>query len=337
MPNPPPEIVSRRIDERADGGTPVRILIVDDSPETRFTYRRYLSASGSNYVFGEAETVEQGLQQLASGSFDCVLLDFRLPDADGLEFLARISESETNGTTPVIVTTSQGSEAVAVEAMKLGAKDYLVKGNVNAVNLPAAVSKALRLARQELEIQQKTEQLRRLSVTDELTKLHNRRYLVERLSHALSRKARYGNELSLMMIDLDHFKRVNDTHGHQVGDQVLIRFSQMLASVARTTDVVARMGGEEFCLVLCHTGVEGARVLASRICEEARSIAHRDQDGEEFRVTCSVGLAAATAEDATCDALLHKSDVALYEAKRQSRDCVRVYVDSPPPERQRTA
>lgn len=302
-----------------------RVLIVEDSPETRYVYVRYLERSGYEYETVCVDTVAEATAQLASQRFDCILLDFCLPDADGLELLGELSDGHGNCPMPVVMITGHGDESVAVEAMKLGAKDYLVKDRISADGLISALEYAIEKARSEREEHRYREELEHASVTDPLTGLHNRRYLFEHLSRELRRATRYQTPLCLLLIDLDHFKQVNDTHGHVVGDNVLMAFGEMLVAVARGSDIVARYGGEEFCAVLTNTDLEGGLHFAERICAEARRLRYDDGTGKQFSVTCSVGLAPSHAGDVSAEVLLRKSDIALYDAKRDGRDRVCMY------------
>lgn len=304
------------------------VLIVDDCPETRYIYRRYLDRSGYDYQIAEAETVEEGLERIREERFDCVLLDFCLPDADGLELLHELTGTSGVCPVPVVMITGHGNEFIAVDAMKLGAKDYLVKDRMTAEGLVAAVEYALDKARSEQEEHRYKQELEHQSVTDPLTGLHNRRYLFEQLGMELRRSTRYQAPLSLLLIDLDFFKSVNDTHGHVIGDQVLQRFAEMLLDVARSSDIIARYGGEEFCAVLTNTELEGAVHFAERICAEARRLRHAAPGNQDFTVTCSVGVVESFPGDVGVEALIRRSDRALYDAKENGRDQVCVYKEA---------
>ncbi|NNF60090.1 MAG: diguanylate cyclase [Gammaproteobacteria bacterium] len=295
-----------------------RLLVVDDSPETRYIYRRLLQKADYTHAFEEADTVADALRRLRNEKFDCVLLDFCLPDGDGLDLLKALAP-DTSVNTPVIMITGEGSEPVAVEAMKLGAKDYLVKDNITQDRLVGTLDYAMDQAQTERALLVYREELEQASVTDPLTGLHNRRYLSEHLQIELQRCARYGSPLSLLMIDLDHFKALNDRYGHVVGDKVLQEFAAMLRRVARNTDIVARYGGEEFCVVLTNTDFAGGAHLAERICEEARAMRHDDGAGGQLTVTCSTGMATAS-DEGEPQVLIERADKALYRAKRLGRD-----------------
>ncbi|QEY32648.1 diguanylate cyclase [Synechococcus sp. RSCCF101] len=189
------------------------------------------------------------------------------------------------------------------------------------------------LSRTNRELEASEEQLRELSRHDPLTNLFNRRAFMERLNTELTRSRRYGLPLALLMVDLDHFKRVNDSWGHLTGDAVLVRLSRLLRETMRGSDVVARLGGEEFVILLNHTDTAEALAIAQRLLEDARGLVHRPAcqpvpvgggpagGEEEFRVTLSIGIVMAL-PDADALALIDLADRALYAAKDGGRDRV---------------
>jgi diguanylate cyclase (GGDEF)-like protein len=178
------------------------------------------------------------------------------------------------------------------------------------------------LAEQNRRLQAMNQELDRLASTDALTGLFNRRHLMERLAQELERSVRYGNPLSVLLLDLDHFKQVNDTHGHLVGDAVLRRAGEVIADCARNIDLPGRYGGEEFALVLPQTDITGARELAERLRRRLGQIAHHDSAGKPFHVTCSIGVASVQG-NANANWILKHADDALYRAKADGRNRVR--------------
>lgn len=175
--------------------------------------------------------------------------------------------------------------------------------------------------RTQRELARTHAELERLARTDPLTGLANRRRFMEALEQEVDRWERYGRPLSLVAMDLDHFKSVNDTHGHAAGDDVLRQAAQALHSVCRDVDLAARMGGEEFCLLLPETDTTGARIVAERVRERMAGTEHRSPAGETFRVTASLGVATAK-RGASGEALLQAADEALYRAKGEGRNQV---------------
>jgi diguanylate cyclase (GGDEF)-like protein len=181
------------------------------------------------------------------------------------------------------------------------------------------------------QFHQKTEELKRISITDSLTSLLNRRYFQERMSEEIERSRRHLLPLSLIMMDLDNFKSINDTHGHMIGDEVLKLTARCLRNCIRTIDVAARYGGEEFTIILPQTNKLEAAVIAERVCNEIRKLdIPLDQDGLRIPLTVSVGLATFPDDADNLEGVIRKSDIALYQAKTQGKD--RVVIHQKPPE-----
>jgi len=182
-----------------------------------------------------------------------------------------------------------------------------------------------------LQVQRRLEEanreLERVAHTDMLTGLANRRLLLARLDMEFSRARRHGTPLSLLLIDLDRFKQVNDTRGHLVGDAVLRATGAQLRALTRPEDIPARYGGEELALLLTDTGAEGARTAALRVWQHLRSIAHEDPAGGSFRVSCCIGVALLDPTDSHANDLIARADAALYAAKAGGRDCVMLNLD----------
>ncbi|WP_245904515.1 GGDEF domain-containing protein [Billgrantia lactosivorans] len=169
--------------------------------------------------------------------------------------------------------------------------------------------------------------LRQLSRTDELTTLYNRRYFMQRLLQELARYRRYGRHASVVLFDFDHFKRINDTHGHPAGDQVLLNVGKLLREKLRTNDIPARLGGEEFALLLPETSLEEAVGVAEKVRQLVQEQAFTSEEGHRFGVTITCGVSAFHGTEETVEAILHRADQNLYEGKRAGRN--RVVADEP--------
>ncbi|MCC6641902.1 MAG: diguanylate cyclase [Deltaproteobacteria bacterium] len=301
--------------------TPLRILIVDDCREDRELYRRLIARGfAQDHIIAETETAEEALERIATAEPHCILLDYRLPDGDGLSFLSALRLSHGDGHIPVVMLTGGGDESVAVQAMKRGAQDYLTKSSVSAESLRRAIHGAMkRVAEQQ--------QLRRSASIDELTGACNRRWLLERLREESVRARRHRTPLCVLMLDLDHFKRVNDAYGHRIGDAVLEGVGRVLRTTLRAGDFAGRYGGEEFCVVLTDTPLAGARVVAERIRRQVRALEVGAPDGSVIGVACSIGVAQADTGRDPMEAV-ELADRALYRAKATGRDRVEL---APPP------
>ncbi len=300
----------------------LRVLIVDDSPEDRYSLRRALrSLSSQTYEVVEAATGAEGLEHCLRSPPHCVLLDYKIPDLDGLDFLDSLRERSA-APIALVMLTGQGSETVAAEAMKRGAADYLVKSMVTPQYLHQAISNAIEKAALRRSLVEKQAELERLAITDELTGLRNRRYVLERLGEEVDRSLRYKSTLALMLLDIDHFKQINDRLGHLAGDSVLASLGGMLKESVRITDMAGRYGGEEFIIVLPETRLTAAAELAERLRLRIRERQVAIADGAPVRFTCSFGVTESGQGDRGPKDLIARADAALYQAKRSGRDRV---------------
>ena len=299
------------------------VLLVDDSPEDRAAYERLITrvSPDETYTFTVAETVADALALCQRTRFDCVLLDYLLPDGDGLNLLAALKKPDEPLLVAVIVLTGQGDETVAVRAMKSGAQDYLAKGRLTSESLHRAMHHAMETVALLRKIEDQRAELTRLATLDELTGLYNRRFFLRRLHDEIERAVRYGLPLTLLLLDVDHFKRVNDTYGHQAGDAVLKALADCLVrNFPRKSDMVARYGGEEFAVVLPDTSPQNAVRLAerTRLAVSQLPIVHGSQT---IGITISVG-ASQLGRQESVQSWIERTDQALYQAKTQGRDRV---------------
>ena len=174
--------------------------------------------------------------------------------------------------------------------------------------------------RLEARVAERTRELEKLATSDPLTSVSNRRELMDRLRDEMLRVERYQHPLSALMIDLDHFKAINDTHGHQTGDKVLIALADLLRDTCRATDTIGRYGGEEFMIILPETSIEKAHTFAERLLERVREMSV-EVDGESLPITCSIGVTDVAAEE-TVEDFIDRADQALYSAKTLGRNRV---------------
>ena len=292
----------------------IRALLIEDDEEDTAIFGRYIGQVRSYAVTVlRAETEEEAERTLAGEVFDVIFLDLNLGGRrSGLDFLRRLNDEGVDA--PIVIVTGSGDEEKAVRAMKYGASDYLVKDSLS----PELLERSIRSVREKHALQQEMGRMVRkladVSVTDELTSIANRRHLMERLREEVDRSARTGHTFALIMIDLDHFKGVNDLHGHQVGDDVLKRFASALRENFRSTDLVGRYGGEEFCVLLPYTPLADARRVAEKLRAVAKTL-------PEPMPTVSVGVACWEPQS-TVESILHRADEALYRAKEGGRDRV---------------
>lgn len=289
------------------------LLIDDDRMQFRLTQAQFDQFAAGNFVLEWAATYEDGLERLLGGRYDACLLDYQLGERDGLRL---IREAVTCGChTPIIFLTAETARRVDEEAMNAGALDYLVKGEIT----PRALERSLRYA---LKLGETLAALRRLATRDELTGLFNRREFDRMLGEERERAASFGHPLALVLIDIDHFKAVNDTHGHPIGDGVLREVARRIAGQVRSVDRVARIGGEEFGILLVQGDATAAREVAVRIVAAVAREPVQAGSSLELMVTVSAGTAVLPQDAASEAALIARADKALYAAKERGRNCV---------------
>jgi diguanylate cyclase (GGDEF)-like protein len=254
-----------------------------------------------------------------------VIADWIMPGLDGIELCQRIRQEPALATTYVILLTAKTARVDLVAGLDAGADDYMTKP-IDTEELRARVQVGVRvatlqrrLAEQVAELQAARDHLAHIAITDVLTDLHSRRGWFEAAASEFSRRRRYHRDVSLLVIDLDYFKRVNDTFGHDAGDRLLQTFGALLRVECRQSDLVGRIGGEEFAVLLPETAIGAARQLAERITAACRAMTVATDAGD-VRCTCSIGVSEVRADDLSIDDAMRRADVALYEAKRNGRD-----------------
>ncbi len=310
-----------------------KILVVDDDADTVSTMADWLGRKGYEVLTGS--TGAEALARAVDDRPDLALLDVSLPDVDGIRVASRLRADKRTATLPIIFVTGRKETRFKVACFEAGADDYVTKpfDFIEVETRLQAVLKKKEL-RDELEranraLRQANRALKKLSITDEKTKLHNYRYLQERIGEEFRRAARYENSLSCIMLDLDHFKAVNDTLGHRIGDRVLEEFGRILTDTARETDLVVRYGGEEFIMLLPHTDAIRARTVAERVrrATSARTFT-ADEAPLKLTVSCGVATYPANARIRSEEELVQAADEALYAAKEGGRNRTAVDPDS---------
>ena len=306
------------VSQPADEGL-VTVLVADDSAVVRTLVRLELETAG--YRVEEAADGEQALEVAARGGLSVVLLDVEMPVLDGYATITQLKADPATADLPVVFLTARSDTADVVEALRLGAHDYLRKPPETA-ELLARVSAAVEVTTLRQQLRRRTEELDHQTRTDHLTGLSNRRHLEEQLARLLSSARRHRYPITVLLVDVDHFKRVNDTAGHEVGDQVLREIAGRMSEVVRTEDLLGRWGGEEFLLLSPWTDLAGADVLAERLRRAVRDEPVAGGDGSSLQVSVSIGGAVVEVSgDAEQPALvLRTADDNLYAAKHAGRD-----------------
>jgi two-component system, cell cycle response regulator len=289
-----------------------RVLVIDDDRlQFRLVQQHFKNFANGAYELDWSDTYEEGLARLLTGSYAVCLLDYRLGERDGLQLIREAAESGCR--TPIVFLTAESSENIDIQAMEAGALDYLVKGEIT----PRSLERSLRYA---LKLGETLEALRRLATRDELTGLANRREYDRILAEEEERAKRFGQPLSLVVIDIDRFKSVNDTHGHGAGDAVLREAALRIAGTIRSVDRAARIGGEEFALILVQTDRASAMEVANRaIAAVSRSPILAGAD-LKLVVTASAGVAELPGDAMNAGELFAAADQALYAAKARGRN-----------------
>jgi diguanylate cyclase (GGDEF)-like protein len=308
------ELHDRRRRHRATSFDPGSILLVEDNEGDADLVTEYLSEI-CGAVVSRASRVEDAVHAMAVHTYDFVISDLALPDAHGLDAVQRLQPLAPD--TPFVVLTGIDDEDLALQAVKQGAQDYLVKSQLDAPSL----RRTLRHAR---ERKQTWNMLRDQTRHDPLTGIANRAALRERLETTRARASRRGVAFAVMYIDLDQFKAINDTRGHDAGDAVLCEVAERLRQAVRTSDVVARLGGDEFAVFLDDLWPDSCpREVAERIrCSLEQPILI---DGRSLVVTASIGLVHYPEVSGSADEILKAADSAMYLAKACGRNNVQIY------------
>ncbi|MBD3271842.1 MAG: diguanylate cyclase [Elusimicrobia bacterium] len=296
-----------------------RILIVDDEKDMVDVICEVLSTS--SYELLTALSGEEALQIIEKQTVDIVLLDLNMPGIGGYEVCRRIKKLTEGALTPIIVLSSNSQEVDKVAALSLGAVDYITKP-FSPGELRARVQTQLKLKNMHEDLYKQRSAMSKLVIHDELTGIYNRRYLLTRLDEELARASRYRSPLVCMMMDIDDFKMINDTHGHQAGDVVLKGISVLLRNFVRETDVVARYGGEEFVIILPETDIPGAVAFAERLMESIRNHTFTYQD-KNLNVTMSIGISSNQNTEISKETLINEADTCLYKAKNEGKNRIK--------------
>ena len=310
--------------ERASTGRH-RILVVDDDPATANLAR--IEFANQPFDILEAADGTEGLRAALTDDPDLILLDLRMPDVDGISVARQLKDDPRTRAIPVVLLTASRDVNDKVKAFAAGADDYITKPIVFeevAARIQALLRRRELLVKLESTVADLTstnQRLEQLVVIDEKTGLYNFREFQRRLNEEWQRADRYVVPLSLVFFDIDYFKRVNDTLGHQAGDRVLQEFATLVAGGARANDVAARYGGEEFAVILPHTGGSLAMRVAERVRRAVEAFVFL-KDDTPTRITVSGGVATApSAAQIRCvDDLVRTADGALYRAQDLGRN-----------------
>jgi len=292
-----------------------RILIIDDVPANLQILNIHLT--DEKYEVIESHSGQQALAYLAENpnTVDLILLDVIMPVMSGLDVLAKLKRDPLTEHIPVILVTANGDDKNVAEGLDMGAFDYIIK--------PYSLVVLLARVRAALREKERQDLLEKWATTDPLTELMNRRHFFELAERELEQTRRSSRPLSFIMLDIDHFKEVNDNYGHLIGDLALIKLAKLLKQQLRKVDFCGRYGGEEFILCLPDTPASGALEVAERIRNEVSQISIESAKDQPLTFTISLGIAE-NKNDKNVEDILKRADSALYNAKESGRNQTKI-------------
>lgn len=302
-------------------GPPAHILIIDDEPAVASHIRQIVEESG--HRASACHTWTEALRAFGRGDVDLILMDAVMPTVDGFK-LTRIIRSRARTYVPIVFLTGLADDNARVNGIEAGGDDFLTKP-IHPLELKVRIKAMLRIRSLTQALEEKTRTLSRLAAMDGLTGIGNRRSFDERLRTEFTEAQAKGRPLTVLILDLDHFKSVNDTYGHTVGDELLRAFGRLLAENTRAYDIPYRYGGEEFAILCPNSSTDDACNLAERIRAAFQRISPTATAAGGR--TCSIGAAGIDVidTDPSPEALLMAADAALYRAKDSGRNCVCKY------------
>ena len=285
------------------------ILIVDDTVENLDILGELLN----KYDVIDAINGKDALEIVKDEQIDLILLDIMMPEMDGFEVCKILQSNIETKDIPIIFITAKTDEDSIEKAYDMGGLDYVTK--------PFKPKELLARVKTQLKVQNLQNELKLLASTDSMTKLYNRRYFTKISEYTLKLSKRENHNVSIIMLDIDKFKNVNDTYGHQVGDDVIIMLANKLMEHQRKSDIVCRYGGEEFVVLLPNTSIEGANSVAKKIREDVEQLTIKLDSKKELNFTISLGISQVDMKnDINIESALKSADDALYEAKNSGRN-----------------
>ena len=294
------------------------ILLIDSDDRHAERIKQYLTAEHRVDILTQPA---DAVFQVAGAHYELVLVAMDLPDFDPLRVCSQIRTLEHTRSLPIILIADEADKPRVVRALDLGINDFIMRP-VDRNELAARVKTQIRRQRYALELRESVSNTMALAVTDELTGLYNRRYFDRHMHVMLSKAHSQDRRLALMILDVDHFKAVNDTHGHDAGDLVLKEFSARLKRNIRGVDLACRFGGEEFVVLMPDTDQNQAEAVAERVRQAVAERAFEVPGGRSLWITVSAGVALRESDSDTAETLIKRADVALYRAKREGRNRV---------------
>lgn len=304
-----------------------RVMLVDDD---EVQCKQVTARLKEIYTVESVNDPEQALEKAKGGSFDAILISTLLSNADGLRLASQIKSQEETRNVPLLVFVDEDDKTIMFKALEMGINDYLTVP-VDKNEMTARVRMQIRRKKYQEALKSQYQQSISMAITDALTGLYNRHYLNTHLDNMVKQALANGKHLALMIMDMDHFKFVNDNYGHDAGDMVLKQLAHLIIQASRSTDLAARFGGEEFIILMPETDPQAALGAANRMREmvEAAPFTINTQ-GETIKRTISIGVASLHPDNDSSEGLIKRADEALYAAKHGGRNQVKVAVQMAP-------
>ncbi len=302
------------------------VLLIDDD---HVQGKQIVAKLNESYKTEWVQEPDQALARALEGNFDAVLISTLLADADGLRLASQIKSQESMRNVPVLVFVDEDDQKLMLKALEMGINDYLLVP-VDKNEMTARVRTQIRRKKYQDTLKSHYEKSISMAVTDGLTGLYNRHYLNTHLGNMVRQAIRNGKNMALMIMDMDYFKQVNDEYGHDAGDAVLKQLAKAIIPETRSTDLVARFGGEEFIILMPETNAQAARQAAERLRKAIENMEFQIGDGKTVRCTLSIGVANMHSEGDSAEGLLKRADEAMYRAKRNGRNRVEIAVQAVP-------
>jgi two-component system cell cycle response regulator len=296
-----------------------RILVIEDRAES---VAWFASALTPKHDVSSADTFEEALVRVKGGDYDLIVVSLGMRGFDGLRLCSQLRSLPEGRHVPILVVVSDGDRRKLTQALEMGVNDYLTRP-VDKNELVARVRTQLRKKRYADRLRHNVQLSLEMAITDQLTGLHNRRYMSRHLDTLLSNAKKNARPLAFVIMDIDHFKLVNDTYGHDIGDEVLKEFAGRIAANTRGIDLACRYGGEEFVVAMPDTDLAFATNIAERLRQSIETTPVRiSRAPGQLKITISIGIAKCEGEADSAEQLLHRADQALYRAKRTGRNKV---------------
>ncbi len=296
-----------------------RVMLVDDDSVQS---KQILSKLNETYETYLVEDPEKALQVAKEGAFDIIIISTFLSDMDGLRLASHLKTQEETRNVPILVFVDEDEHHVMLKALEMGINDYLA-APVDKNEMAVRVRTQLRRKRYQDALKSQYQKSVSMALTDALTGLYNRHYLNAHLGNMVKQSLKNERKFALMIMDMDHFKNVNDTYGHDAGDMVLKQLASLITSSARATDLAARFGGEEFVVLMPETNEEASLWAANRMREMVERTPFPVGNGKTINLTISIGIANIIHTGDSAENLIKRADEALYEAKNSGRNQVK--------------